>query len=603
MRQDRSRGRGIWNHGSRHQFCHPQELPPTIEQGCFDALRLYPWQNRSTMSPYRASVLFASSLACASFSPGLPAISTSPAPAKTPVEPATEVALTRLSDNLWLHTSTRELEGVGRFPSHGLLVDQPGGGLLIDSAWGPAATVELLEQIERELGHLPRAAIVTDFHDDRAGGTAQLEAAGIEVWSSPGIIARLDAASEPAPGHALEQPLWSGTLGGVDVEVWFPGAGHSPENLVVWLPDQRVLFGGCLLRAYESRGLGNVEDANLDAWAPTLRAVRERYADAHMVVPSHGDAGGPELVDHSFALVEIGLAARAMERGETVPTKMAITVDDLPTHGPLPRGVTRAEVHAQLLEAFARHGVPEVRGYVIGERALENADHRKALQLWLDAGHPLGNHTWSHPNMEEIGVDAYLADIDRNESVLAELTGDATGASWRSFRYPYLRQGFDEASSQRVRDHLAQGGYQIAEVSIDFWDWDYQAPYVRCLDEKSDLGLAALHRTYLERATEMLDWHRAAALDAFGRPISHVLLLHGGVFTAEMIDELLAVYEARGVVWVTLDEVLADPVYRDVPLPPRTHGDVLVEQAVTSLGVDHPPWTRHPGALLGALCR
>jgi hypothetical protein len=126
---------------------------------------------------------------------------------------------------------------------------------------------------------------------------------------------------------------------------------------------------------------------------------------------------------------------------------------------------------------------------------------------------------------------------------------------------------------------------------------------LRCLDEKSEIGLAALHRTYLERATEMLDWHRAAALDAFGRPISHVLLLHGGVFTAEMIDELLAVYEARGVVWVTLDEVLADPVYRDVPLPPRTHGDVLVEQAVTSLGVEHPPWTRHPGALLGALCR
>jgi peptidoglycan/xylan/chitin deacetylase (PgdA/CDA1 family) len=570
-------------------------------------------------------------LACASFSSAPPAISTADNAIATPAEPPTEVTLTRLTDTLWLHTSTREQEGVGRFPSHGLLVERPGGGLLIDSAWGSAATVELLEQIERELGQLPRAAIVSDFHDDRAGGTAALEAAGVEVWSSPGIIARLIAASEPAPAHALEltQASWSGTLADVDVEVWFPGAGHSPENLVVWLPDQRVLFGGCLLRAYESRGLGNLDDADLGAWAPTLRAVRERVADAdskpgheasgagrarvELVVPSHGDVGGPALIDHSLALVEIGLAARARERGETVPTKMAITVDDLPTHGPLPRGVTRAQVHARLLESFARHGVPEVRGYVIGEHALGSADHRDALQLWLDAGHPLGNHTWSHPNMEEIGVDAYLADIDRNERVLAELTGDASGASWRSFRYPYLRQGFDEVSSRRVRDHLAQGGYQIAEVSIDFWDWDYQAPYVRCLDAPrtsarsgqaaAELGLAALRRTYLERATEMLDWHRAAAIDAFGRPISHVLLLHGGVFTAEMLDELLDAYEARGVVWVTLDEALADPVYRDVPLPPRTHGDVLVEQAVVSLGVDHPPWTRHPGALLGALCR
>jgi peptidoglycan/xylan/chitin deacetylase (PgdA/CDA1 family) len=549
-----------------------------------------------------AAALLACALACEKPLP--PPVPEPTITTESPNEPATTVSLSRISDTLWLHTSTRELEGVGSFPSHGLYVEHEDGGLLIDTAWGEAATVELLEQIEQQVGQRPRAAIVTDFHDDRAGGVAQLKAAGIEVWSSPGIIDRLSAASMPAPAHAFEQETpWSGTRGGVEFFAWFPGAGHSPENLVVWLPDQRVLFGGCLLRPYESRGLGNLEDADLDAWGPTLRAVRERYGAAQMVVPSHGELGGPEIIDHSLALVEIGLAARARERNEPVPTKMAITVDDLPTHGPLPRGVTRTSVHAQLVEAFARHGVPEVRGYVIGERALASADHRESLKLWLDAGHPLGNHTWSHPNMEEIGVDAYLADIDRNESVLAELTGDASGASWRSFRYPYLRQGFDEASSLRVREHLAQGGYQIAEVSIDFWDWDYQAPYVRCLGKKSESGIAALRRTYLERATEMLDWHRAAALDAFGRPIAHVLLLHGGVFTAEMIDELLEAYEARGVVWVSLDEALADPVYRDVPLPARTHGDVLVEQAVTSLGAEHPPWTRHPGALLGEVCR
>jgi peptidoglycan/xylan/chitin deacetylase (PgdA/CDA1 family) len=544
--------------------------------------------------------LLVCALSCVSPQPPSP-VAPSSAPAK-PGEPATTVTLTRLADGLWLHTSTRELEGYGPFPSHGLLIEHPDGPLLIDSAWGETATAELLRQIEREFGATPRAAIVTDFHDDRAGGVGTLTNAGVEVWSSPGIIARLQTAS-PAPAHALELPRWTGTIAGVALEAWFPGAGHSPENLIVWLPEQQVLFGGCLLRPYESRGLGNLEDADLDAWGPTLRAVRERHAGATMVVPSHGNVGGPELIDHSLALVEIGLATRAAERGELVPTRMAITVDDLPVHGPLPRGVERVDVHRQLVEAFARHSVPEVRGFINGKQAFNDEDHRAALKLWLDAGHPLGNHTWSHPNMEEIGVDAYLADVDRNEAVLAELTGDPTGASWRSFRYPFLRQGFDEQSSQRVRSHLVEHGYQIAEVSIDFWDWDYQAPYVRCLAAKSERGVEALRSTYLARAMQMLDWHRAAALDAFGRPIAHVLLLHAGVFTAEMIDELLDAYEARGVVWIGLDEALTDPVYRDVPLPARTHGDVIVEQAVTSLGVEHPPWPHHPGALLDALCR
>ena len=150
--------------------------------------------------------------------------------------------------------------------------------------------------------------------------------------------------------------------------------------------------------------------------------------------------------------------------------------------------------------------------------------------------------------------------------------------------------------------HLAASGYQVAEVSIDFWDWDYQKPYARCLAAKSKVGVEALRKTYLRRAVEMLRWHRAAAQQAFGRPIAHVLLLHAGAFTAEMIEPLLDAYEARNVVWVDLEEALADPVYRDVPLPPNTFGDVIVEQAVSSLGASHPPWPTHPGPLLAALC-
>ncbi len=534
-------------------------------------------------------------IACTPITPTTP-------PTEHPIPTSTQVTLTPIAEGLWLHTSIRELES-GPFPSHGLVVESPKGILLIDSAWGAEATSDLLGQIEAQLGRRPTAAILTDFHDDRSGGSAVLEAAGVEVFTSARIIAKLHAASQPAPQRTLELPF-VGELAGTKVELLFPGPGHSPENLVVWLPEQQVLFGGCLIRALDNASLGNLADAELEAWGPSVRALRSRFGHVRTLVPSHGAPGDAALLNHTLALVDIALDAQAQAAGSAPrPTRMAITVDDLPSHGPLPPGKSRAQVHAELLAAFERHGLPEVRGFVIGERAQASDDEREALRLWTAAGQPLGNHTWSHPNMEVIGVDAYLDDIDRNEASLAELTGDSSGESWRSFRYPYLRQGFDQDSSTRVRAHLAERGYQIAEVTIDFWDWDYQTPYVRCLAAAQDIGVAALRRTYLERALELLDWHRAAALDAFGRPISHVLLLHAGVFTAEMIDELLDAYEARGVVWISLEEALADPVYAEVPLPAKTHGDVLVEQAITTLGVDHPPWTHHPSALLDALCR
>ncbi len=546
------------------------------------------------------SLLFLAACAITTTTPTVPEAP----PSSAASEPTTELTLTRLSDGVWLHTSTRALEGYGPFPSHGLVIEHADGVLLVDTGWGMTATEVLLERIEQRLGRRPSAAIITDFHEDRAGGAAVLERAGIEVWTSEGIARRLHAEAESASFETFDGSHFAGTLGGVPLEVSHPGPGHSPENLVVWIPEHQLLFGGCLIRPWESRSLGNQADADLEAWGPSLRAVRDRYGTATTVVPSHGAPGGSALVDHSIALVDIATATRMLKAGDAVPPmRVAVTVDDMPRHGPLPPGVTRAQVHAKLLEAFERHHVPEVRGFVVGQHADASDDDRRALRSWVDAGHPLGNHTWSHPRVEKIGTEAYLADIDRNEAALIELTGDASGERWRSFRYPYLREGFDRESGERIRAHLDAGGYSIAEVSVDFWDWDYQQPYARCLKAGSESGVDALSRTYLDRAVHMLEWNRAAARMAFGRPVAHILLLHAGAFTAEMIEPMLAAYEARGVEWITMDEALSDPIYRDASSPAQTQGGVLIEQAAVTMGIEHPPWPRHPRALLNALCR
>jgi hypothetical protein len=76
--------------------------------------------------------LLASLLACVK--PTTPDVAEPPPAPPTAIdsEPATEVSLQRLSEGLWLHTSTRELDGSGRFPSHGLVVEHERGPLLID---------------------------------------------------------------------------------------------------------------------------------------------------------------------------------------------------------------------------------------------------------------------------------------------------------------------------------------------------------------------------------------------------------------------------------------------------------------------------------------
>jgi metallo-beta-lactamase class B len=56
-----------------------------------------------------------------------------------------------------------------------------------------------------------------------------------------------------------------------------------------------VLFGGCLLRATTDNGIGNLADADIDAYPTTIARLIERYPARRITVPGHGSAAGDAL--------------------------------------------------------------------------------------------------------------------------------------------------------------------------------------------------------------------------------------------------------------------------------------------------------------------
>ena len=86
------------------------------------------------------------------------------------------------------------------------------------------------------------------------------------------------------------------------VVVTYFGAGHTTDNVVAWLPKQKILFAGCLVKSLDSTSLGNTKDGDLAAYPVTLRKVQAAYPHAKIVIPGHGDWGGPELIEHTLRL-------------------------------------------------------------------------------------------------------------------------------------------------------------------------------------------------------------------------------------------------------------------------------------------------------------
>ncbi len=278
-------------------------------------------------------------------------------------------------------------------------------------------------------------------------------------------------------------------------------------------------------------------------------------------------------------------------------TEMAITVDDLPTHGAMPKGTSRLEIAQHIVKALKKHRVGEVYGFVNGKQVRDNPGHLVVLEEWVRAGYPLGNHTLSHMNLHRVTPTEYIADIEENERLLSRFP---RATSFKPFRYAYLAEGDSLDKRNAVRTWLDANGYRIAQVTVSFEDWAWNDPYVRCLERGDVRSIEWLKQSFIEAALSRLRWAVDTADVLLKRPIKHILLLHFGVFDSIMIDELLTAYEAAGSAFIDLETALRDPVYNENP---NALGELsFLEQMTQAKQLSLPP-PEVPLRRLDTMCR
>src|ERR1700689_4984475 len=182
----------------------------------------------------------------------------------------------------------------------------------------------------------------------------------------------------------------------------------------------------------------------------------------------------------------MGLAARAGAQ------QIAITFDDLPAHGPLPAGETQIEVANKVIKALKQAHVPPTYGFVNGVAFEQHPETVAVLAAWRAAGFPLGDHTWSHMNLNQHSVEQFEQDTQKNEALLQL---QMKGADWHWFRFPFLAEGDVPAKKLGFRVYLAEHGYRIAGVTMSFADYEWNEPYVRCEAKHDKKAIAGLERS------------------------------------------------------------------------------------------------------------
>lgn len=238
--------------------------------------------------------------------------------------------------------------------------------------------------------------------------------------------------------------------------------------------------------------------------------------------------------------------------------QVSITIDDLPRGGD---GGSRslADIRAmteQLLRPFRGQKIPVI-GFVNEGRQLDLGPEglRQILDMWLDFGADLGNHSYSHLNINNVPLDEYTADIVKGEPILRAALA-SHGKTLRFYRHPFLFTGPTLEIKNGIQDFLQSHGYQVAPVTLDNSDYQYAALYTKPEYRER------VRREYVPYLESIVTFFEKRSVEVVGREFPQILLLHASKLNSDMMPDLLAMFRRRGYAFISLDQALADEAYQ-----------------------------------------
>jgi peptidoglycan/xylan/chitin deacetylase (PgdA/CDA1 family) len=279
---------------------------------------------------------------------------------------------------------------------------------------------------------------------------------------------------------------------------------------------------------------------------------------------------------------------------------VALTFDDLPAAGDLPAGDKRSRIATALTAELNTNHLTGTYGFVNAVKLENDPDAQQALHIWVDAGMNIGNHTWSHPSINNGSVEDFEHDIERNETALSQYAG---GRDWHWFRYPFLWEGETLEKRHAVRAYLREHGYLVAQVTLEFADYAWNPAYARCVAKQDETAIAWLRQSYLENAAEDIRLGREEERIAFGHEIPNVLLLHATAFTTLMLPELIDQLRKEGFRFAPLAKVEKNVAYAQDPDAALQYGGTLPDQFMDSRHLTYPPFKPRPMEKLQSICQ
>ncbi len=245
--------------------------------------------------------------------------------------------------------------------------------------------------------------------------------------------------------------------------------------------------------------------------------------------------------------------------------KICITIDDLPFMGSqFYSPEKQKEMTEILIKKIKDFEIPAV-GFVNENQLFSKNDEListklEILKLWIDNNLELGNHTFSHIDLNRNPAENFQNDIIKGEKFTKELLAEK-GKELRYFRHPFLRMGMTKEKKDSVNIFLTERNYKIAPVTVDNSDWIFARAFDNAKSQNDTLSVSKIKSAYIPYLKEKLIYYSGQSKKLLGREISQIMLLHANAINSECIDEIAKMMKELGYNFISLEDALKDEAY------------------------------------------
>ncbi len=213
-----------------------------------------------------------------------------------------KLKISPLTGDFYIYTTYNTYKE-SQIPANGMYLVTTNGVVMFDTPWDTTQFQALLDSIKLKHNKTVVMCFATHWHSDKTAGLEYYRQQGIKTYTTT-LTDELSKKNNKKRAEFLMAKDTVFNTGQYTFETYYPGEGHTADNIVIWFKKEKILYGGCLIKGADDENLGYLGDANVTAYASTLQKVQKKCRKPKFIIIAHSDWKNINSLKHSLLMAK-----------------------------------------------------------------------------------------------------------------------------------------------------------------------------------------------------------------------------------------------------------------------------------------------------------